>query len=82
MLEYFAIFTKTGLVLYSKTFTKFQNGARNLVNELICNVLAEERQAQAQSANIDSFVFKWLIDNKLDLIFLVFRLKVLRITLV
>lgn len=65
MLDYFVIFTKTGLVLWSKTFCELQGDP---IGTLISSVLLEER-AGGRSHATEDYTVRWTLANEVDLVF-------------
>jgi hypothetical protein len=68
MLDYFTIFNKRGIVLFSYPQAKKLPGAP--VDRLIKDVLLEERSGE-DSYSLDSYSLKWTFANEFDLIFVV-----------
>jgi len=66
MLDFVTVFTNTGLTLWSHLFAPSVKGSP--VNELIRNVLIEERSGKT-SYIVDQYVLKWSFANDLGLIF-------------
>eukprot|EP00026_Physarum_polycephalum_P005169 Phypoly_transcript_05199.p1 GENE.Phypoly_transcript_05199~~Phypoly_transcript_05199.p1 ORF type:complete len:609 (+),score=172.80 Phypoly_transcript_05199:71-1897(+) len=66
MLDYFTIFNKRGIVLFSYPQAKKLPGAP--VDRLIKDVLLEERSGE-NSYSLDSYALKWTFANEFDLIF-------------
>ncbi|XP_045480182.1 signal recognition particle receptor subunit alpha homolog [Harmonia axyridis] len=78
MLDFFAIFTKGGIVLWC-----FQNTTQNFtssVNALIKNVILQERGLNTFSDNRLSLQYK--LDNEFDLVFIVAYDKILKLSYV
>ena len=76
MIDQFIIFTKTGTVLWNKTFSEIQG---NPINELIQKVLLEDRTAETQTS-IGPYCLKWLFDNNLDLVLVLMYQKILQLS--
>ena len=68
MLDYFTIFNKRGIVLFSYPQAKKLPGAP--VDRLIKDVLLEERSGE-NSYSLDAYALKWTFANEFDLIFVV-----------
>lgn len=68
MLDYFTIFNKRGVVLFSYPQAKKLPGAP--VDRLIKDVLLEERSGE-NSYTLDTYALKWTFANDFDLIFVV-----------
>lgn len=73
MLDHISIFTKTGIILWSKTFCKLTG---NPVEELIDTVLLEEKGGD-KSTVIGNYALKWTLANELDIVFVVVYSKLL-----
>lgn len=68
MLDFFTIFNKRGIVLFSyPSSTKLQGAP---VDRLIKDVLLEERSGE-NSYSLDDYALKWTFANEFDLIFVV-----------
>ena len=67
MLDLFSIFTRGGIVLWDRAFAPISG---NPINALVKDVLIEER-AGISSYTKDSYAFKWVFANELDLVFVV-----------
>lgn len=66
MIDFFTIFTKRGIVLFSyPQFTKLEGAP---VDRLIKDVLLEERSGE-NSYSLDNYALKWTFVNEFDLIF-------------
>lgn len=65
MINNFSIFTRSGLVLWSKSTSPIKG---NPINSLIQNVFLEEKSAQV-SYQYENYILKWTFSNKFDLIF-------------
>lgn len=65
MLDRFVIFTKGGLVLFSKDFVSLKF---NAVNTLVSDVLIEERAGKSSYISKE-YAMKWTMLNELDIIF-------------
>ena len=65
MLDRFVIFTKGGLVLFSKDFVPLKF---NAVNTLVSDVLIEERAGKSSYISKE-YAMKWTMLNELDVIF-------------
>lgn len=68
MLDYFTIFNKRGIVLFSYPQGKRLPGAP--VDRLVKDVLLEERSGE-DSYSLDNYALKWTFANEFDLIFVV-----------
>lgn len=73
MLDHISIFTKTGIVLWSKTLCKLQG---NPVEELIDSVLLQEKGGE-KSTILGPYRLKWDMINELDIVFVVVCSKLL-----
>eukprot|EP01041_Mallomonas_annulata_P004144 gene4144-8240_t len=73
MLDHISIFTKTGIILWSRTLCKLQG---NPVEELIDTVLLEEKGGE-KSATLGPYRLKWDLINEIDVIFVVVYSKLL-----
>lgn len=82
MLDHFTIFTKNGLVLWSKTFSPALNSAdasANPVNSLIKQAFLEQRTAD-QKFDKDGYTLRWTFANELDLTFVVVYQRILQLS--
>lgn len=75
MIDFFYIFTTTGLVLWSKTFCEVKGSP---VNSLIKNVLLAQRTNE-KSYIEDAYVLKWCLNNDLGIVFVVGYQRVLQL---
>ena len=75
MIDFFCIFTTTGLVLWSKTFCEVVGQP---VNKLIKNVLLAERTNEKQFFD-GQYVLKWSLNNDLGVVFVVVYQRVLQL---
>lgn len=75
MIDFFCIFTTTGLVLWSKTFCEVVGQP---VNKLIKNVLLAERTNERQFFD-GQYVLKWSLNNDLGVVFVVVYQRVLQL---
>ena len=67
MIDAICAFTRGGVLLWMYQYIKVKG---NPVDELIKRVLLEERTAQS-TFKVDQYTMKWLLVNKLDLVFVV-----------
>ena len=67
MLDFFYIFTTTGLVLWSKTFCDVEGKP---VNEFIKDVLLAQKTNE-KSYFAGSYALKWTLNNDLGIVFVV-----------
>ncbi|SNX82626.1 related to SRP101 - signal recognition particle receptor, alpha chain [Melanopsichium pennsylvanicum] len=82
MLDHFTIFTKNGLVLWSKTFSAALNSndaCGNPVNSLIKQAFLEQRTAD-QKFDKDGYTLRWTFANELDLTFVVVYQRILQLS--
>ncbi|KAJ9477481.1 Signal recognition particle receptor subunit alpha-like protein [Pseudozyma hubeiensis] len=82
MLDHFTIFTKNGLVLWSKTFSPALTSAdasANPVNALIKQAFLEQRTAD-QKFDKDGYTLRWTFANELDLTFVVVYQRILQLS--
>lgn len=75
MIDHFAIFSKTGTVLWSKTLCKLSGDP---VDTLISRVLLEDRAGE-RTFTRDAYQMQWAFENKLDLVFVVVYQKILQL---
>ena len=75
MIDFFCIFTTTGLVLWTKTFCEIVGKP---VNHLIKNVLLAERTNEKQFIE-GQYVLKWSLNNDLGVVFVVVYQRVLQL---
>ncbi|TYZ67440.1 hypothetical protein PybrP1_010998 [[Pythium] brassicae (nom. inval.)] len=75
MIDHFAIFSKTGTVLWSKTLCKLTGDP---VDTLITRVLLEDRAGE-RTFTRDAYQMQWAFENKLDLVFVVVYQKILQL---
>ena len=75
MIDFFCIFTTTGLVLWSKTLCEIVGKP---VNHLIKNVLLAERTHEKQFIE-GQYVLKWSLNNDLGVVFVVVYQRVLQL---
>ncbi len=59
MLDFVSIFSRTGLVLWQKSYSKLKG---NPVDDLISQVLIEEK-AGTMTAELDPYTLKWAFAN-------------------
>ncbi|KAL1921944.1 uncharacterized protein VTP21DRAFT_10586 [Calcarisporiella thermophila] len=78
MLDLFAVLTKGGLLLWSKSFAPIRS---NPINSLVKDVLIEER-AGTHTYIKDAYALRWTFANEHDLIFVVAYQKILQLTYV
>ena len=78
MFDLICIFTKGGIVVWSKFFC---SAGLDLVNILVKNVLMEEKTAQSQFI-YQNYIFKWRLENQSGLVFAVIYQEVLQLMLV
>ncbi|SPO44826.1 related to SRP101 - signal recognition particle receptor, alpha chain [Moesziomyces antarcticus] len=82
MLDHFTIFTKNGLVLWSKTFSPALSSAdasANPVNALIKQAFLEQRTAD-HKFDKDGYTLRWTFANELDLTFVVVYQRILQLS--
>ncbi|EST06171.1 Signal recognition particle receptor, alpha subunit, N-terminal [Kalmanozyma brasiliensis GHG001] len=82
MLDHFTIFTKNGLVLWSKTFSPALSSAdasANPVNSLIKQAFLEQRTAD-QKFDKEGYTLRWTFANELDLTFVVVYQRILQLS--
>jgi signal recognition particle receptor subunit alpha len=65
MIDYFTIFNKRGIVLFSQQFSKLKG---NPIDKMIRDVLIEERSGE-NSFTSENYAMKWTFANEFDLIF-------------
>jgi signal recognition particle receptor subunit alpha len=75
MIDHFAVFSKTGTVLWSKTLCKLTGDP---IDTLINRVLMEDRSGEKKFIN-DAYQMQWVFENKLDLVFVVVYQKILQL---
>ncbi|GAB9462668.1 hypothetical protein Gpo141_00000156 [Globisporangium polare] len=75
MIDHFAIFSKTGTVLWSKTLCKLSGDP---IDTLINRVLMEDRAGEKKFIS-DAYQMQWAFENKLDLVFVVVYQKILQL---
>ena len=78
MLDHVSVFTKTGVVLWSRTMAKLK-GTTNPVNTLIADVLLEEKGGGTRSHTIDQYTLRWRLVNELELVIVVVYQKILQL---
>eukprot|EP00160_Parvularia_atlantis_P017421 Unigene5984_Nuclearia_a/m.18331 Unigene5984_Nuclearia_a/g.18331 ORF Unigene5984_Nuclearia_a/g.18331 Unigene5984_Nuclearia_a/m.18331 type:complete len:639 (-) Unigene5984_Nuclearia_a:25-1941(-) len=69
MIEHVTVFSKGGLVLWAHSLARDRDFAAP-VNELVRQVLLEERSARAEFET-DKYGLRWAFDNALDLVYVV-----------
>ncbi|KAN0061098.1 hypothetical protein ACQY0O_006833 [Thecaphora frezii] len=82
MLDHFTIFTKSGLVLWSRTFNPALSNAApaaNPVNALIRHAFLEQRSAD-DKFDKDGYTLRWAFANELDLTFVVVYQRILQLS--
>lgn len=75
MIDHFVIFSKTGMVLWSRTLCKLGGDP---VDNLINRVLMEDRAGEKKFID-DTYAMQWVFENKLDLVFVVVYQKILQL---
>ena len=75
MIDFFYIFTTTGLVLWSKTFCEVSG---NPVNKLIKDVLLAQRTNEKSYISED-YLLKWSLNNELGIVFVVGHQRMLKL---
>ena len=73
MLDHISIFTRTGIILWSRTLCKLTG---NPIGELIDTVLLEEKGGE-RSTVLGQYALKWGFINEIDLVFVVVYSKLL-----
>ena len=73
MIDKFVIFSKTGIVLWSKLLAPLK---ADPVSTLVKTVLLEERSG-AKSHNLEDYTLQWTFANEMDLVFVVVYQKIL-----
>lgn len=78
MLDFAIIFSKSGLILWSKTWAKLRPTAsgESPVDALVRTILLEDKGGASRSANIDSYTLKWTFENESDVVIVVVYQKV------
>jgi signal recognition particle receptor subunit alpha len=76
MIEFFAIFSKGGLLLWY--FSEGKNLFKGTINELIANVLLLERTVATY--NHDGMTVKYKLDNELDLVVLMIYQSIIKLS--
>lgn len=73
MLDYFAIFTRGGALLWTLQFATLRHNPVEALNALICNILLEEKAGERTYTYVPKNgahqMLKWTFDNKLGLVF-------------
>lgn len=69
MIDYFTVFTRGGLVLWS-TKNQYSKTIGSTVNELIRKVIMEEKSGE-RSFSYNQHQLRWTFENDLELIFVV-----------
>ncbi|KAL1527039.1 hypothetical protein AB1Y20_015725 [Prymnesium parvum] len=72
MLDEVIVFRKTGVVLWSHAWVVVKGSP---VNQLIHQVLLEERMGSLSEFADSTYTLKWLLDNELDLVFVAIQQK-------
>lgn len=70
MLDYATIFSKTGVILWSKAWAPVKPTAsgEHPVAALVGQVLLEEKGGRTQSAEVENYALKWAFANEFDLV--------------
>jgi hypothetical protein len=76
MIDFFSIFTTTGLVLWSKTFCEIVGKP---INNLIKNVILAEKTNEKQYID-DQYILKWCFNNDLGIVFVVGYQRILQLS--
>ncbi len=76
MLDFFVIFSKSGIVLFA-TVNQTINGMNGYVNKLIKNVILEDRM---EVLNAESIALQYRLDNEFELVFVVGYQKMLSLS--
>ncbi|PWZ03248.1 P-loop containing nucleoside triphosphate hydrolase protein [Testicularia cyperi] len=82
MLDHFTIFTKNGLVLWSRSFTpalSSASSATNPVNALIRQAFLEQRTAD-EKFDKEGYTLRWTFANELELTFVVVYQRILQLS--
>mmetsp|Transcript_15478 Transcript_15478/g.18350 ORF Transcript_15478/g.18350 Transcript_15478/m.18350 type:complete len:616 (+) Transcript_15478:19-1866(+) len=79
MLDQVSLFSKSGVVLWSKTWTKIKNtvAGEHPVDALVKGILLEDKGGD-RSAAIESYQLKWTFANEFDLVIVVVYQKLLQ----
>ena len=78
MLDFFVIFSKSGIVLFA-TVNQTINGMNGYINKLIKNVILEDRM---ETFSTDSVALQYRLDNEFELVFVVGYQKMLTLSYV
>ncbi|ORY08425.1 P-loop containing nucleoside triphosphate hydrolase protein [Basidiobolus meristosporus CBS 931.73] len=76
MIDLITVLTKSGIVLWSKSYASIQGSP---INSLVKEVLIEERGGD-NTYTRDSYVLNWTFANELDLVFVIVNQKILQLT--
>ena len=70
MLDYATIFSKTGVVLWSKAWApvKLTASGEHPVASLVGQVLLEEKGGRTPAAVVENYALKWTFANEFDLV--------------
>jgi hypothetical protein len=77
MLDQVVVFSKTGVVIWSKAFAKIKPtlAGESPVNALVRTILLEDKGA-GRSATIEGYALKWTLANEFDIVIVVVYQKV------
>ncbi|KAK8801309.1 hypothetical protein JH06_4148 [Blastocystis sp. subtype 4] len=75
MIDYFCIFTTTGLILWSKSFCELTG---NPVNKMVKEMILAERSNEKQFTD-GPYMLKWTLSNDLGLVFVVVYQRILQL---
>lgn len=78
MLDHTCIFSKTGVVLWSKSWAKLKAtvSGESPVSSLVRTVLLEDKGGASRNATIESYSLRWAFANEFDLVIVVVYQKV------
>ncbi|PWN54062.1 P-loop containing nucleoside triphosphate hydrolase protein [Violaceomyces palustris] len=83
MLDHFTIFTRNGLVMWSKSFTPAltnqSNSSSHPVNALIKQAFLEQRTSEAKFDK-DGYTLRWTFANEIELVFVVVYQRILQLS--
>lgn len=79
MLDLFAIFSKSGLVLFAAVNGSIKGSLNAYLNRLIRNVILEDR---IEKFNVDTLVLQFFLDNEFELVYVVGYQKMLSLSYV
>jgi len=80
MLDHVSIFSKRGVVLWSKSWAKLKPvRGEDPVHVLVKDVLLEDKGGASRSATLDNYILRWTMVNELELVIVVVYQRLLQL---